>query len=560
MPAGLNWLNRLRLASGLVMLAFLLTHLGNHALGLISLPAMETGRLVFLAVWRNWPMTIVFYGSLALHLSLTIWSLLRRRTWRGVRRGELAQAAFGLAVPPLLAGHIAATRGLHEVFGLNDSYAYMLLALWVSDPLAGLQQAAVVALAWGHGCMGLYYWSRLKSWYAAAAPWLYAAALVVPLLGLLGFAAGGREAARLVQDPAWAEAYRASLNVPSTAAMRAWAHGLRDGAQYGMAALLAVLVLGRIAFVLLPGRATVTLTYPGGREARFRPASLSVLEASRQFGIPHAAVCGGRGRCSTCRVRLGAGAPRLPPPSADEARVLARVAAGPDVRLACQIRPNADLTVTPLLPPDAPPSAAFARATERGGVERELAVLFADLRGFTAFADGRLPFDVVFMLNRYFLGMGDAVTGAGGRVDKFIGDGVMALFGLETDLPTACRQAVAAAGAMSRAMRQLNAELGATAGRPLRLGIGLHCGPCIVGEIGYGPAMQLTAIGDIVNTASRLESATKDHGVELVLSQAVARHAGIDPASLRRETIALRGLSEPLGVCLIGAAGELAAR
>jgi adenylate cyclase len=256
-------------------------------------------------------------------------------------------------------------------------------------------------------------------------------------------------------------------------------------------------------------------------------------------------------------VRVGAGARLLPPPSADEARVLARVGAAPDVRLACQIRPTADLTVTPLLPPDAPTSAAFARAAERDGAERELVVLFADLRGFTAFANGRLPFDVVFVLNRYFRHMGDAVTGAGGQIDKFIGDGVMALFGLETDLRGACRQAIAAAAAMSRAMHHLNAEIAASTDRPLKLGIGLHCGTCIVGELGYGGAMHLTAIGDTVNTASRLEAATKEFGVELVVSQAVARHAGIDPAGLRRETITLRGLAEPLGVYLLGTASDL---
>ena len=162
------------------------------------------------------------------------------------------------------------------------------------------------------------------------------------------------------------------------------------------------------------------------------------------------------------------------------------------------------------------PRTARRRVDFAQGSEREIAILFADIRGFTALAEGRLPYDVVFMLNRYFAAMGRAVEAAGGRVDKFIGDGVMALFGDRAMPRPAAAQALAAARLMSLRLDELNVALRAELAEPLRIGIGIHAGPVIVGEMGYGGATTITAIGDAVNTASRLESLTKEFGVQLM--------------------------------------------
>src|SRR6202023_2277234 len=161
------------------------------------------------------------------------------------------------------------------------------------------------------------------------------------------------------------------------------------------------------------------------------------------------------------------------------------------------------------------------------GSERESAILFADIRGFTGLAEGRLPYDVVFVLNRYFAAIGRAVEAAGGRVDKFIGDDVMALFGIERDAHTGCREALSAARLISARLDELNASLGAELDRPLRIGIGIHCGPAIVGEMGYGNAASITAIGDAVNTASRLETLTKNFPCELFFSDETGSRAGL---------------------------------
>jgi adenylate cyclase len=286
------------------------------------------------------------------------------------------------------------------------------------------------------------------------------------------------------------------------------------------------------------------------------PVGLSVLEVSRYGRIPHASVCGGRGRCSTCRVRVLAARPQ-PPPGDAESRVLRRLGVPDDVRLACQLRPIADLTVTPLLPATA--TAADGRpAAAHKGREQETVVLFADLRRFTRLAEHRLPYDVVFFLNRYFEAVGGAVQRSGGVANQYTGDGVMALFGLDTGPEEGCRQALTAAGEMVRSVAALSQALAADLAEPLRIGIGIHTGPAVVGRMGYGDAMYLTAVGDTVHVASRLEALTKEYDCELIVSEAVARRAGVSTAGLPRHELTLRNRAEPLAVLVVQSAIALA--
>ena len=240
--------------------------------------------------------------------------------------------------------------------------------------------------------------------------------------------------------------------------------------------------------------------------------------------------------------------------------MLARIGATPEIRLACQVRPTHDVAVVPLLPASAGPADGRVRIDPSQGIEREIAVLFADLRAFTRMAEGRLPYDVVFVLNQYFKAMGVAIEQQGGRVDKFIGDGIMALFGLERGPEDACLQALAAARAMAGALAQLNRRLADDLREPLRIGIGLHVGPVILGHMGYGRATTLTAIGDTVNVASRLETLTKELDVELVVSSRLAEAAGIDLGSFEERRIEIRGRRRPLRVRLVGDAARAAAR
>ena len=546
---------RLYVITGLVLFGYLLTHLLNHTLGLVSLRALDTGREAFLLLWRNPPMTVLLYGAIALHIGLALRALYRRRRLK-MPAWEAAQMVLGLAIPPLLLLHVLSTRFAHEILGVDDSYITVILAIFVFNPVAGVKQVTVLLVAWLHACIGLHFWLRIRPWYAAVQPYAFAAALLLPAVSLAGFLAAGREVARLAADPDWLAATLTRVRAVDPAGL-AQIKDLEAKALIAMAAALGLVLLARVVRGWHDRRRGIfQVTYPDGRRVPVI-AGATLLEASRGAGIPHASVCGGRGRCSTCRVRVGDGRDRLPPPSDAEARVLARIRAAPNTRLACQTRPVADIEITPLLAATAGPRQARAASRYQQGEEREVAVLFADLRGFTALAEDRLPYDVVFVLNRYFAAMGTAVEESGGRVDKFIGDGVMALFGVDRDIETGCRDALAAARRMIEHLEELNRSLENDLDRPLRIGIGIHSGSVILGEMGYGRATAMTAIGDSVNTASRLEALTKEFKAELVLSEPVAIRAGLDLGAFPRHEIELRGRAGQLAVFVVDTTASL---
>jgi adenylate cyclase len=547
-----RWLGarQLRLASGLVLFAYLTTHFLNHALGLISLEAMEAGRVAFLALWRNWLATPLLYLSLLVHLVLALWALYRRRNLWGMPRWEMAQLALGIAIVPLLLQHMLGTRAAFEFFGTDDSYTYVVLVLWVVAPEIGLKQTIVLMVAWVHAGIGLHFWLRLKPWYERGLPYLYGFALLLPVLAILGFTTAGKEVALLAEDPAWLEEAWEAIRPPSSQAVE-WLHRVENWMIVGFVGLVAATGIARgIRRQVERRRGLVRVSYPGGRAVEV-PVGASVLDTSRLAGIPHASVCGGRGRCSTCRVRVGAGLDELPPPDEAERRVLERVGAPPNVRLACQLRPLADLTVMPLLPAGASPQDGFRRPRYLQGTEKEIAILFADLRAFTKLSERKLPYDLVFLLNRYFDSMGGAVEEAGGRIDKFIGDGVMALFGVDSEPEAGCRDALRAARAMGTRLDELNGVLRHELEAPLRIGIGIHAGPAIVGEMGYARATSVTAVGDAVNTASRLEAAAKQFGAQLVVSEQTAERANLDVSAFESRDIDIRGRTEPLKVRVI---------
>lgn len=545
----------LRSWSGMVLFAYLVSHFVNHSLGLISLDAMEAGRGWFLAIWRNWLGTLALYGALIVHGAMVLWSLYQRRSLR-MPSWECAQIASGLLIPLLLAIHIIGTRYLHQEFGIDDSYTYIVLVLWEFQPEMGIQQTATLVIAWLHGCAGLHFWLRIKPWYPRLVPYLYSVALLLPTLGLLGFANAGQEASVLARDGAWLQTVLAGF---PDEAMVAEAYALRDKVYVIYAVLLLSVVAARLVRAAWERRSGVYhLSYPGGRRARLT-SGMTILETSRAAGIPHAEVCGGRGRCSTCRVRIGSGLDGLEPPDDAEQKVLDRVGAAPNVRLACQTRPNQDLTITPLLPPTATPRDSRSRPGNIQGSEQEIAILFADLRAFTKLSETKLPYDVVFLLNRYFRAMGEAVEQSGGQVDKFIGDGVMALFGLTSGPDRGCRQALAGAQAMAVHLEELNRSLTNDLDEPLRIGIGIHTGPAIVGEMGYADAVSMTAIGDAVNTASRLETLTKEHTCQLIISAQVERRAGVDLSAYQSHQIEVRGRNEPLTIRVVPDATTLGA-
>ncbi|HEY2920575.1 MAG TPA: adenylate/guanylate cyclase domain-containing protein [Candidatus Binatia bacterium] len=542
-------IRRTRLVTGLILLTYLTTHLINHSLGLISLDAMEAGRVWFLALWRNPVGTTALYGSLLIHFGLALWAIYQRHHLR-MPLWEALQLTMGLCIPPLLAVHFAGTRLTYEWYGVEDSYAKIVLTLWKLSPVHGARQALLIVIAWIHGCIGFHFWLRLRPSYSRYARLFFVVALLLPVLALLGFAQAGREIDFFIaRDPGWIEQTKRTANALGANEGQDLV-GVYNGIIIGFWACLGGALAARTIRQVSQRRSRVRITYPEGREAQV-PRGFSVLEASRFAGFPHASVCGGRGRCSTCRIRVTHGLSNLPPASASEQRVLQRIGAPPNVRLACQLRPAGNISVTPLLPANARPSDGYAQPSYLAGQERTIAVLFADLRTFTGIAEQKLPYDLVFLLNSYFEAVGDSIAGAGGMVDKFIGDGVMALFGVDSGPELGSRQALAAAKTMVANVNALSQTLAEELAEPLKIGVGIHCGPAIVGRMGYGSTVHVTAIGDTVNVASRLQDLTKEYRCQLIISEQVAEQAGLAVSALPRHELTVRNRREALAIFVI---------
>src|SRR5438067_7968755 len=395
-------IRRLRLASGLVMLSYVTMHLLNHALGLISLAAMERTLHGVMALWTQWPMQLALYGGFTVHYALALWALWQRRSL-GLRASEAAQLVLGFAIPLLLLRHVVNTRLANDFFDAGiDNYTFILWVYTVRSPWLGALQLIVLVVAWSHATIGLHFWLRVRPWYGRVRELALTIAVLVPVLALLGLFETGRHVTALAAaDPGWAGRAFAGLARPNPQAV-AELEEIIDALTWLFVALpAAVLLACAFRYFWQRRRCLVRISYPDGRAIEVLRGT-SVLEASRLARIPHASVCGGRGRCSTCRVRVRAALPGLPPPSEEEQRVLDRIGARRNVRLACQLRPNVPVEVTPLLPHFAHAADGARRVDHAEGSEREIAVLFADIRGFTALAEGRLPYDIVFILNRYF--------------------------------------------------------------------------------------------------------------------------------------------------------------
>jgi adenylate cyclase len=546
---------RLRLISGLILFAYVLTHFVNHSLGIVSIAAMEAMLSVVYPIWSHPPITFLLYGALVTHMTLALYALWQRRSLK-LTPHETVQYVLGFSVPLLLAEHVTSTRIAAAFFGGDfGHYKYLLSAFWYGHPEKGVLQMALLLAAWIHACIGLRFWLRLQPWYDALQPLLFAAALLMPVFALLGYVAGGREiGVILAQDPGYVARLLAAQPPPQARpALFVVTWGIRF---IFLGAIVILLIARLLRHEWWRRKGVARISYPNGRSIEV-VRGFTVLEASRLLGVPHAAICGGQGRCTTCRVHVRAGPGALPEPAAAELQILRQIGSPPNVRLACQLRPHGPVDVTPMVPVFTPAREAVEQPIYAQGGERRIAVLFADIRDFTRVTETKLPYDVVFLLNRYCGAMGEVIEAAGGRVDKFTGDGVMALFGLDADGPVACRQALAAARAMSVQLVALNAALAPDLRAPLAMGIGLHFGPAIVGDMGDGRWRSLTAVGDTVNTASRLEALCKVYDCELVVSDDLLASAGVELQDARPQEVEIRGRSSPLVIHTIGSAREL---
>jgi adenylate cyclase len=550
---------QIRMISGLVLFAYLVSHFLNHALGNISLSLMEEALVIHNGFWQRQPVKAIFYTSVLVHMGLGIWMLYARRQfrWSAV---EATQLVLGLSIPALLIAHIADVRLAHDLFGNEKYYAQLFAFYSMSRPYMPWVQYAVLIVAWTHACIGLYFWFRLRRWFRAVAPVLLALAVLVPSAAALGLYQGAKTVRQLYQSPEW-RAETLSVKHVGTPQDRAALDRITEGFLIGYLGVLALVLAARGVRSLNERRGgLIRLSYGDGKTVRV-PKDLTVLEASLLHGVPHASVCGGRARCSTCRIRIVGDCSMLPEPSRREAFVLERVGAkgNPAVRLACQLRPRHDIAFFRIFPPQTSASLLNAHAVAHNGQERYLVSMFVDMRGSTKLAETRLPFDTVFIINRFLSAVSQAVVANGGEPNQFVGDGQLALFGLTCDPATACRQAIAAAGRIAQNVAELNEFLHGDLTEPLRFGIGIHGGEVIIGDIGSPGHIVFTALGDPVNVTARLQDMTKALACEVILSEEVRTRAGLADDALPATAVTIRGRNAPMTVRTVADATVLSA-
>jgi adenylate cyclase len=483
----------LRLASGLVLFAYVTGHFLNHALGLVSLAAAERGLRLSVAVWQSPPGTLVLYGAVVIHVGLAFLAIHQHRTLR-LPPLEWLRIAAGLGIPTLLIGHAVDTRLALAAYGHPTDYAHVVWKLWHSGREG--RQIALLVPGWLHGCLGLAIALSGRAWYPRARMALFGAALLLPVLAVLGFFSMLKEVAQLAQDPTRAAAVLGAgvgAPHPPLAAVRDTLLLLYGGAIVGVFAArgLRGVVEGRRGLL-------VAIGYPG-RTVRV-PRGWSVLEASRAHRIAHASLCGGRARCSTCRVRVVSGHEHCPPPADEERRTLARIHASDGIRLACQLRPRANVDVVPLVSAAALPT----HETALGPLEREMAVMRVCARWEQAGRD-LLPHDLLHALDRLGGAVSETARAAGGVPLPFAGEQVTVLFGLdEGDVAHAARRALRVAAQIDARLRDLGARLKDEFGCDMRHVIGLHVGSTVIGETGAPSARTLIATGRAVDVVGRL--------------------------------------------------------
>jgi len=549
------WRAWLRIASGLTMLSFVICHLTAHCLLLVSFEDAEATRNFLMYPWRTWIGTAILTTAFLVHYSNALWSIYIRRSLR-LSGWELTQLTLGLCIPYLLMFHVVGTRIAEITLDTTTYYSTVLIGQWLHRPWLGAVQMIALITVWVHACIGVHYWLRTKRWYPAWQPLFFTYGLLLPTLALAGYVTGGNQVVREAKaDPDFVKSSLedSNLTAQSAAAVDRMVY-IGFGSIIGLT-LLPFTGRGIRAWKYRRSRPPI-LSHANGRRMPILPGA-TVLETLRGNGIAHASVCGGRARCTTCRVLVTKGLERLPQATGLEAKALARIGGTPGMRLACQIRPTIDLAVMPLLAADA----TAAECGTRGGLEgseRPITVAFVDLRASTSLAEARLPYDVLFILNQFFYEMTRALAETNGHYSQFTGDGLMALYGLyAADPKTGPMDAVRGARQMLARLDQLNYRLRGDLREPLRIGIGIHFSEAIVGAMGPPRSQIVTAIGDTVNTCARLESLTKDYDCAVIVSRQAADAAGLKLDGHELHQAPVKGRREPVQFYALRALADL---
>jgi len=249
----------------------------------------------------------------------------------------------------------------------------------------------------------------------------------------------------------------------------------------------------------------------------------TILDASLKANINHTYVCGGNARCSTCRVYVVDGLSNCRPRNEKEKELSEKLGFPQNIRLACQTKINGNITIRRPVVDNLDAEIIlkqFADATRtKLGQEKDLAILFTDIENYTQFAEAFPAYDIVHVLNRYYQTMNKIIVQHKGIISDVAGDGILALFGVIEDSKNPVLDAINAVRAMNTSLIQFNTYLNQMYDQSFGIRAGINFGKVIVGNFDTGKMSKISAIGDAVNLASRIETANKDFGTKLLISQ-----------------------------------------
>lgn len=342
---------RLRIITGLILFAFVSMHLANIAMGLSSVALMEQMQPYLLGPWQNFAAGTVLAISLLVHMGLGFQAIYRRNTFN-MSRNDIVQIVSSLILVPLMIPHIAGTIGARNFFDLPQDFPGVLLLFWYYQPAEGLRQVLLLAATWIHGCIGLFIWLRLQPWWSRVSLFCYPVAVALPVLAMLGYVEGGKQVMSGEVEVVYAQPPEGGPTVEEIVA------SLNTAVFWMIALFLAVTAVVLAArWWRLMGHDGATRIRYAGQQAYTAENGLTLLESATVNDIPHAALCGGRGRCGTCRVKVIGASQQLPAPTGEELRTLKRIGADEDVRLACQLKVmGGQIEVARILPPHVKPA------------------------------------------------------------------------------------------------------------------------------------------------------------------------------------------------------------
>lgn len=357
-------MSKLRIASGLVLFAFVLGHLLTLAFGIVSFGAMDAASDILMGAFANPVGGPLLMVSFIAHGLLGIWTLFWRNTllmnWQ-----DGAQALLGLATVPLLLPHIMGVVVGPQMTGQHASFEWVFAVYWIFAPQLGIQQVLALIVIWIHGCYGLFLWMQVQNWWGRFGAFTYPLVVIVPVASLLGFVEGGKILLANADDQEFMAPVRETAAAYDQVGAQLWQ--IHDQILLWYGALILVVLAAR-AIRVRRRLAKVSVTYVDGPTIE-RKAGLSLLEIGQTRDVANAALCGGRGRCGSCAVRVIEGAGALSDIGNQEAQTLAKRSAGPTIRLACQAMPTGGAVVVETVYPPAISPSEYQALLRRGKAE-----------------------------------------------------------------------------------------------------------------------------------------------------------------------------------------------